>query len=111
MPSMNETRKSVCDFLELLSSEELQKQFHLKSPTANVALELLCLWFSELYHPGSQLFSRTFSPEEHTLILEFNRHYDKRKANVPATIEQLHFDSDWQTTMHEAKKLLNKLKQ
>lgn len=110
MPSIQETRQAVYDVLELLSSAELQVKFHLKSPTANVALELLCLWFSELYHPGSLLFTRSFSSEEQALLQEFNRYYDMRKGKLPKTIEQLHDDSDWQIVMQEAKVLLDKFK-
>jgi len=110
MPSNNEIRQSVCEVLELLSSKELQIQFQLKSPSANVAMELLCLWFSELYQPGSQLFNRSFNSDEQAMLQQFNRYYDLRKANLPETIEQLHGDSEWQIVRDQAKILLIKFR-
>ncbi len=109
MTTNNEFRSAIMDVLQLLSSKERQLDFQQKSPSANVALELLCLWFSELYNPGSHFFKHAFSTSELELIREFNRYYDLRKGHLPETLEELHQDSDWEIIMNEAKVLLTKI--
>lgn len=105
----NQCRVSVENILKLLSSKDQQLEFQRKSPSANVALELLCLWFNELYNPGTHLFKQSFTSIELAAIQEFNRYYDLRKGKLPETIEELHGDSDWSVIMDEAKYLLDTL--
>ncbi len=107
MKSKKEIRESVRHVLNLLSSKEQQLNFQQKSPSANVALELLCLWFNELYNPGSQLFTRSFSSKELIAIQEFNQYYNLRKGKLPETIEELHQDRDWDVILQESKRVLN----
>jgi len=109
MNSSNECRCAAINVLQLLASKEQQLDFQQKSPSANVALELLCLWFKDLYNPGSHLFVRSFSASELESIQEFNRYYDLRKGKLPETIEELHQDSDWEIIMTEAKTLLTEI--
>ena len=109
MNSNNEYRCAALNVLHLLASKEQQLDFQRKSPSANVALELLCLWFQDLYNPGSHLFKHSFSASELASIQEFNRYYDLRKGKLPETIEELHQDSDWEIIMNEAKILLSEI--
>jgi hypothetical protein len=109
MVSSDKFRSAIITVLQLLSSKQRQLDFQKKSPSSNVALELLCLWFDDLYNPGSQLFNRSFSTTELELIQEFNRYYDLRKGKLPETIEELHQDSDWEIIMNEAQVLLTKI--
>ena len=109
MTSNDEFRKAVKNILKLLSSKEQQIEFQRKSPSANVALELLCIWFNDLYNPGSQLFKRSFTTNELKFLQEFNQYYDLRKGKLPETIEELHQDSDWNVIMDEARYVLDKL--
>ncbi|MFV2060745.1 MAG: hypothetical protein ACC653_08665 [Gammaproteobacteria bacterium] len=110
MTSHDEFRKSVIEVLELLSSKQQQLDFQQKSPSANVALELMCRWFSDLYNLESHLLKRSFSDNEQIALLEFNRYYDTRKRSIPESIEILHQDSDWAIIMTAAKKLLVEIK-
>jgi len=110
MSSTEEIRNSVQKLLLLLSSKQQQLEMQLKSPSTNVALELLCLWFNELCNPGSHLFERSFSETELKSIHEFNRYYDLRKGKVSETIEELHQDNDWEIIMQEAKRLFTEIK-
>ncbi|VAX00348.1 hypothetical protein MNBD_GAMMA22-122 [hydrothermal vent metagenome] len=107
MQSKKQIRASVRHVLALLSSKEQQINFQQQSPSANVALELLCLWFNELYNPGSQLFSRSFSNSELTAIQEFNHYYNLRKGKLPESIEELHQDQDWDVIVQESKRVLS----
>jgi len=109
MTSKQDIRLSVLTLLKLLSSKEQQRQYHQQFPSANVALELLCKWFDELYNQSSPLFKLSFTADEFTLIQEFNRYYGLRKGKLPETIEQLHLDSDWNVIMDEAQYVLDGL--
>ncbi len=109
MTSKDEIRNSVRNILKLLCCKELQLEYQQKFPSANVALDLLCMWFNDLYNPGSQLFKRSFTPVELELIQEFNSNYDLCKRKVPETINELHHDSLWKDIMLEAQKLLDKI--
>ncbi|MFV1983934.1 MAG: hypothetical protein ACC657_10385 [Thiohalomonadales bacterium] len=109
MTSKNEIRKSVRNILKLLSSKEQQLEYQQKFSSANVALDLLCMWFNDLYNPGSHLFKHAFTPVEMKLIQKFNRNYDLFKRKVPETIDELHQDNHWKSIMLEAQKLLDKI--
>lgn len=107
MQSKTEIRTSVHNILSLLSSKQQQVEFQKESPTVNVSLEMLCLWFNELYNPGTPLFQKSFTDSEFNLLQDFNRYYDIRKGKLPASIDDLHYDTEWQHVMQEAQSLLD----
>lgn len=107
MLSKTQIRKSVHNVLSLLSSKQQQIDFQQNSPSVNVALEILCLWFDELYNPGTPLFQKSFTKLEFDLLQEFNQYYSLRKGKLPESLNDLHDDADWKIIMHEAKSILD----
>jgi len=99
-------KKTICDLLELISSEEKQLEYESRVPSADVPSELVCQWFDDIYHPDSELFCQCFSPEQLDALRMFNDFYGKRTDYLPDPAEGLrayHESAIWKEIMSEAK--------
>lgn len=107
MTTREEFRKSVRELIELISSREQQFEYQENVPIANVASELLCMWFDDLYHPETDLFQNSFESKELEILEAFNQFYDSRTNKLPDTLEELHRAKEWNQIVSEAKRVLN----
>ena len=102
-------REEVRECLRLIASRQLQRQYQAKVPIADVRNELICTWFDDLYHPNSVLFQQTFNTDERDALAEFNRAYEDRLPDLPATIQELHASGVWEEVRASASAALSKL--
>jgi len=105
-----ELRKSIIDFIRLISSSDEQFEYENNVPIANVPSELICMWFDDLYHPNSELFLNSFSAKESEDLSLFNEVYDSRVKNIPSSdgVKGLQENHSWLEVQSHANALLNK---
>ena len=110
MTKAQEFRASMRKLLELLSSKEEQLQYQRNVPIANVEAELVCMWFDDMYHPDTELFKSSFTPEEMQLLESFNNLYDQHVSILPDTLHEYHKSKEWNQIMAEANNVLTNIK-
>jgi hypothetical protein len=76
-------RASVTELLETLASRELQEQYRNDVPIADVAAELVCGWFDDLYHPTAPEFAVCFNEAQLAALSTFHRTYQSEKGSLP----------------------------
>jgi hypothetical protein len=110
-------RKNLIGFLRLLSSESEQVAYQKNVPYVNVSVELLGMWFSDLYFPEDPVLSSCFTQSELDAMARFNELYsDKRPAlpylerqpgiRHPAELEEWLRSPLWREVMAEAGRAL-----
>jgi hypothetical protein len=107
---MNSIRKGIKNVLEIIASKEEQLTYRENVPTADVPVELLCMWFDDCYHPNSSQHRNAFSIEEQTILSEFNEFYDERVDKLPKNFDELQTNPEWGEIVNEAKKVLDIIK-
>jgi hypothetical protein len=85
-------RSSVIGVLRLLSSPSQQVAYERRVPHVSVTVELLSLWFDDIYLPNSQAFRSCFSAEELSALAAFNQFYEKQSQLL---LEPKNGVSDW----------------
>jgi len=105
MTNESDFRASIKEFLELLSSKEQQLKYKANVPIADVAAELVCMWFDDMYHPDTDLFKRSFTPKEISQLSTFNSVYDNLANKLPDTLEGYHKSKEWAQIMKHAQQL------
>jgi hypothetical protein len=76
-------RKNLVGLLRLLSSEAEQVAYQQDVPYVNVCGELICMWFSDLYHPEDPFFRSCFTQPELDAMARFNQLYSQKKQILP----------------------------
>ncbi|KGJ91758.1 hypothetical protein [Colwellia psychrerythraea] len=105
-----ELRKSIIDFIRLISSSQKQFEYENNVSIANVSSELICMWFDDLYHSNSELFLNSFSAKELEDLSLFNEFYDLRVKDIPSSdgVKGLLENKSWLEVQSHANALLNK---
>jgi hypothetical protein len=78
-------RRIVREALELLASEDEQREYERKVPHVDVTKEFVESWFSDSYHPADPIFAGQFSESEMRALAEFNRFFEMRLPSLPAS--------------------------
>jgi len=104
-------RTGLRELLALISDPESQREYERNVPVANVATELICMWFDDLYHPDPQWISGGFSPRELELLAEFHDFYDHRADSLPTDggVAILQRSPEWSEVMRKAQETRVKL--
>jgi hypothetical protein len=106
MTKSQEFRASMQELLELIASKEQQLAYQTNVPIADVAAELLCMWFDDMFHPDTDLFQSSFSQKEIEQLSSFNKSYDILAKKLPGTLEEYHKNKEWSQIMEQAHKTL-----
>jgi len=69
-------RGRIVEHLRLLCSAEEQLEYQYNVPGINVTVELVCIWFDDLYYPKRSFFSSSFSNRELVAMAKFNQVFD-----------------------------------
>ena len=67
------------------------------------------MWFDDMYHPYTELFTSAFNPTERRLLESFNNDYELLSKDLPETLGEFHKNSDWALIMSKAKRVLNEI--
>jgi hypothetical protein len=102
-------RNNIVGLVRLLASKDEQLAYQRDVPIANVPAELVCMWFDDLYHPYDNVFSEVFSPAECERLARFHEFFDVRHKHLPATLPEMHNNSEWLDVMAEARRVLDDL--
>jgi len=102
-------RKSIIDFIKLISSPQKQFEYEKNVPVANVPSELICMWFDDLYHPNTDLFLNSFNAQEIEALSLFNELYDLRVKNITSSdgVKGLQINNSWLEVQSHASTLLH----
>ena len=95
--------------LQILGSEEQQLAYEHDVPHVDITVELLCLWFDDLYHGMTPSDDSTFYGTELAAISEFHRFYDERTSQLPesrGTVRTWLANPVWQEIMEQARRTL-----
>ena len=105
-------RSDVLSLLGLLSDLGAQRQYERDVPTAAAPTELVCMWFDDLYYPGTALFEEAFTEAELGRLARFHGFFQVRLGalgysgiharETPARVEELHAIPEWQEIVEEA---------
>ncbi len=104
------TRVRIIELLQLLASEQEQLDYEKDVPIADVPAELLCMWFDDLYYPGS--IGSRFNQSEAATLAKFNDFYDVEKRKLPqssGTIRTWLANSTWRKIMTAANDTLKEI--
>lgn len=104
MTEESEFRESIKELLEL-SSKEQQLEYQANVPIADIAAELVCMWFDDMFHPDTDLFKKSFTPEEISQLSSFNKFYDNLANELPYTLEGYHKCKEWEQIMEKAQQV------
>jgi hypothetical protein len=107
MTKAKEFRVSIRELLELLSSKEKQLAYKTKVPKANVASELICMWFDDLFYPETDLFKSAFKPHEINQLALFNNAYEGLTKKLPDNFEDYRTNKEWNQVMVHARQTLD----
>ena len=102
----NILKKNVVGLLKTISDRQKQLDYQQGVPVVNVATELVCQWFDDLYHPGSALHVSAFTKKESKRLATFNRYFKERTDSLPHSIEELHSSNVWEEIENEAQNVL-----
>jgi hypothetical protein len=104
---------SAIELLELIASYQAQKDYEKNVPVANVAAELVCMWFDDFYHLTPQ-FVTEFTERELHALADFNKFYDVRVekiSNSNKELNELQQNKYWKEVSAKAKDILLILKE
>ena len=102
-------RQNIIGLVQLLASKEKQLAYECDYPIADVPVELVCMWFDDLYHPQWDLFVDAFSHKERVRLARFHTFYDLRVERLPDTLAEMHDSDVWNEVMTEAQQVLEDL--
>lgn len=111
-PGQESIRSRIIALLQILSSEALQLEYEKNAPNIDITAEIVCMWFDDHYHPGSQRWADQFSDNELESLAEFHRYFDTRIQALPeskGTVLTWSNDSAWQGIMAKALQTLGDL--
>jgi hypothetical protein len=95
-------RNNVLQLLRLIASPEQQLAYERDNPIVDTKVELICMWFDDLYKPSWSLFQDAFSSAEQEQLSVFDQFYQAHKKQVPDTLAAMHKSPVWQEIMAAA---------
>ena len=104
------TKDHIIEILQLIASEQKQLEYEKTVPIADVPSELLCMWFDDLYHPGS--VEAQFDSKDAQALAQFNDFYGAETKRLPpsrGTIRTWLADPTWRKIMAAAEEALRQL--
>ena len=105
-------RNSIIRLLRLVNSETEQRAYEKRAPYANVADELVCQWFDDLYHPEDENWRAIFLVPELKAMEEFSDAFKETiKWPSPECIEEWLANPRWRELMASAGKTLTLVRQ
>jgi hypothetical protein len=99
-------RNNVLELLRLIASPEQQLAYERDNPIVDMKVELICMWFDDLYKPAWSLFQDAFSPAEQERLAAFDQFYQARKKQLPTTLAAMHQSPVWHEVMAAASNTL-----
>ena len=102
-------RRIVREQLELLASENEQREYESNVPHVDITRELVCLWLGDSYHPDDRDFRSCFSDEELGALVQFNDILNARIDRLPpsnGTVEAWLASPEWREVMRAASEAL-----
>ena len=104
------TKRHIIELLQLLASEQKQLDYEKSVPIADVPAELLCMWFDDLYYPGS--IEAQFDSSEAATLARFNAFYGVERKKLPpgfGTIRTWLANPTWRKIMAAADEALKEI--
>lgn len=105
-------RKSLIELLRTLASEDAQRDYQRSVPIVSVPVELVCMWFDDLYHPDDAMFRAAFTTAELGALDRFNDYFDWLSDNLPKPLpplDHLQRSAQWAELSKQAAKTLGDL--
>jgi hypothetical protein len=102
-------RKSFRELLGLLASEEQQLTYERDVPFVDITVELVCMWFDDLYDEKRADRDVAFTAEERAALADFHQFYKERVDMLPAsqgTVRTWLASPVWSEVMERARKTL-----
>jgi hypothetical protein len=96
----------------MLSSETEQRGYEKRAPYLNVADELVCQWFDDLYQPQDDNWRAVFLPAELKALEEFSELFKETiEWQSPESIEEWLANPRWRELMTSAGKTVALVRQ
>jgi hypothetical protein len=105
-------RKSLVELVRTLASEDGQRDYQSNVPFVSVPVELVCMWFDDLYHPDDAIFRAAFTTAELGALDRFNDYFDWLSDNLPKhlpPLDVLQRSAQWAELSKQATKTLGDL--
>jgi hypothetical protein len=105
-------RRQIREMLQLLASEEEQLDYERNVPHVDITVELICMWFDDLYDAKRAAADSTFSDTEHAALAEFYQFYDARVERLPesqGTVRTWLASPIWREVMEQARRTLERI--
>lgn len=99
-------KNALVELLRTIAHRERQLEYQRNVPIANVAAELVCEWFDDLYHPEAIFFQNLFTESERARLAKFNEFYGGRVDELPDTLDEMHASRSWHEIEREARQVL-----
>ena len=81
-------------------------------PHVDITVELVCMWFDDLYHGKSPGVDSAFTDAELAAVTEFHRFYDERVDRLPesqGTVRTWLASPVWREVMEQARRTLERV--
>lgn len=95
--------------LQMLSSPEIQRDYHNTVPIASVPDELIGQWFDDFFFPENKEFKGLFSEQEWGVLLEFHSFFKSKLDLLSRGFEEMEEDEAWQAITAKATWALKRL--
>lgn len=102
----------IIDLLQLLSSENEQLAYETNVSHVDITVELICMWFNDLYWPDDEFFISCFTQDELNALAQFDQYYRDRKSQLPesqGTVRTWLASPVWREIMLEASRTLEQI--
>ena len=106
---MNEYKKELLDTLNMLSDVNRQKKYYAETKIVDIPSDLICGWFDTGFFINDDNFKSNFTPDEWSILLDFNNYFDARVDSLPKDFEHLINDQNWLKVVSKAKDSLLRL--
>ena len=105
-------RQQIRELLRLLATEEEQLAYERNVPHVDITVELVCMWFDDLYYAKDGPTDSTFNDAEWIALAEFNQFYDTWVNALPesqGTVRTWLASPVWREIMEQARKTLEQI--
>jgi hypothetical protein len=105
-------RAQLRELLQLLASADQQLAYESNVPHVDITVELVCMWFDDLYDQNHAATDPTFAEVDRTALAEFHQFYDERHRRLPksrGTIRTWLASPLWREIMRKAHETLSQL--
>lgn len=106
---MDARKVNLINALQLLASVDDQDKYNRDVPIANVAWELISVWFDDSFFPEEAWFKNNFSDDEWEVLMEFHNYYDGLVEKLPDNYDALREDFNWKKIIGKAAWVLEML--